>query len=310
MNNFKTEDFYKILFDEDDFTCFSNTANGTRLYHHTAPKREYSEYFSINAIDPRTDNEPSEEYHSSDKPRRADCNVVKYRNFLVEMDGCSLSEQKRFVKEVKFPYATAVFSGGKSIHFILSLEEPLQTRDEYDRYWKTIEAVFKKIGSTIDTKCKNPSRLSRCANSYREEKDSVQHLLKIQRRINIKEFNEWCSGFATTPDDFIRPKFENIMTESTATNEEKYNFCKILMKNEKCEQGNINSFQFKIAFLCKRTGLSKDVAEYFITRDFSPIDHRDPIRSAYKKKVDEPLIVESKDKFKERMRIEKLKRLL
>lgn len=181
--------FFNVLFDEGQHTCFAKHSKGTTVYNvNNYNNISWANYFTINALHPILDLNPSEEYHSADKPRRADHNVVCFRNILIEMDGISVDEQKKLVQESGLPYSTAVFSGGKSVHYIISLENPVSSSDELKNL---SERVYRALGGkkVVDVSCKNPSRLSRFPDA---DRDGVkQDLLEVKERVSNQVLIEW-----------------------------------------------------------------------------------------------------------------------
>lgn len=292
-----TADFYAALFDADDHTCFASVPNGTSVYHHQSPVRERSEYFTINALDPVHDRGAHAEYHHELVPRRADCNVVKYRNFLVEMDGPTIQEQKALVRRSGLPWTTAVWSGGKSIHFITSLEDPLPDAARYEAYWRCIEAALRGVGAEVDAKCKNPSRLSRAANSYRADKGQTQLLLRVRERVPNAEFLRWAASMGARPDMFAREEPLYYGGGNSASDDERWEFAKRCMRGEECVQGNRNNFQYKLAGYCRRVGLSREQTYWYMRRDFSPLDDRDPVASAWRSRPLPPIDVMSREEY-------------
>src|ERR1700678_1605238 len=108
--------FLSRLFEVDECTCFSDIPKGTNIT--AVPIQEkITAFFSINPMDPTK--------------TRADSSVLKYRNILVEMDHMPLEQQDQYIVEIGMPYSTAVFSGSKSIHYIISLETELQDEQIY-----------------------------------------------------------------------------------------------------------------------------------------------------------------------------------
>jgi len=184
--------FFNTLFDEGQALCFAKHAKGTKVYPVSSfLSTNWANYFTINALHPSEDLNPSEEYHSADKARRADHNVVCYRNFLVEMDFCSLEEQELRIADSKMPYTTSVYSGGKSIHWIISLETPVDTAEQYR---SLSERIYKALGGklVVDTSCKNPSRLSRFPGAFRD--GTEQTLIEVNSRVANEDLEQWLTG--------------------------------------------------------------------------------------------------------------------
>jgi hypothetical protein len=114
-------------------------------------------------------------------------NITSFRNILVEMDGISLGAQERLVKRIGLPFTTQTFSGGKSFHFIMSLEQPLKDLEAYCDLTKAIYAIVKRM----DPSCKNPNRLSRVAGIMRPDKGVEQELVEVRKRVTTEELRQW-----------------------------------------------------------------------------------------------------------------------
>jgi hypothetical protein len=170
--------FLHLLFDKEDSTCFSETPKGIQIYslNHSLIRRSGSEaFFSINPMDP--------------SKTRADSSVISYRNILVEMDKISLEKQSQHISEIGMPYSTAVYSGSKSIHYIISLEYPLA--DE-QLYRALVKRVYKAVGDDkVDHSCKNPSRFSRFPGHVRLDTGNEQKLLAVNSRVSNTALNHW-----------------------------------------------------------------------------------------------------------------------
>jgi hypothetical protein len=171
-----TKAFINTLFDKDQKTCYTKHANGRFV---TSYPKYNALFFCINALHPDIDFNPTEEYHAPDKPRRADHNVICFRNFLLELDNIPVDKQVELIKSRKLPITSAIFSGSKSIHFIISLEEPLNNIDEYRHFAARLHALVPEADPTT----KNPSRLSRLPNVKRTDTNKMQKLLYLGKRI-------------------------------------------------------------------------------------------------------------------------------
>lgn len=169
LANELTKEFLSILFDSEEHTCFSKTPYGTRVL----PINYFgkSEFFCINPLKP--------------KSTRADSNVIKFRNILVEMDQGSLEEQAHLIENVvKLPYSTKVYSGSKSLHYILSIEDfGPGTREEYN---ELVLDIFAAIPG-CDPSVKNPSRFSRLGDAFRTDTQKLQEVLDLKGRIKISD---------------------------------------------------------------------------------------------------------------------------
>ena len=109
--------FFEVLFDQGEHSCFGN------LYNKAIEPiiNDSREFFCINPIDPSKDHDAAvSALYDPEKPRRADMNVVKFRNFLFEMDSVSLEDQMSIIEASEIPFSTIVYSGGKSYHCIMN----------------------------------------------------------------------------------------------------------------------------------------------------------------------------------------------
>lgn len=114
-------------------------------------------------------------------------NVTKFRNVLIEIDGKSLPWQEQYIEEkLKLPFTTKVYSGNKSFHYILSLEQPMPDLDTYRKLVAHIYAVVKHA----DPACKNANRLTRLGGVIRSN-GKEQQLLEVRKRISEGELHKW-----------------------------------------------------------------------------------------------------------------------
>lgn len=169
------KNFLSLLFDEGQTTCFSDSPYGYKVSHE--PKSS-DIFYCINALHPFKDNAPQKEWHNANVPRRADINVVCYRNLLIELDGMPLEDQVQYVTSL-VPVSAITYSGKKSHHFIISLETPLKDGSEY----REVSRRLHKLVTKADHSTKNPSRLSRLPFRTRPETNLEQRLIYLGERI-------------------------------------------------------------------------------------------------------------------------------
>lgn len=98
------------------------------------------------------------------KGYRSDEGVTAFRNFLVEMDNYDLKAQIDYIKRLGLPYSAMVFSGSKSMHFLISLEEDLPN----EKVWRTFAQWLLNIAPLADQQTKNPSRGIRIPGGLRD----------------------------------------------------------------------------------------------------------------------------------------------
>ena len=110
---------------------------------------------------------------------RKDSNVSSMRNFIFECDNSTLKEQVErasFLKEKKV-LNRIVFSGNKSLHCRITINEDPESLEHYKWLWGKMNEKF--FGGLADRACSNPARLTRKPNGVRIKagKEIVQKLI-------------------------------------------------------------------------------------------------------------------------------------
>ena len=191
--------YYNTLFNADERVCFAWQNTDTAIMPLTSWTEQRSPWLSVNPIDGECDNDPGSSilpWARPTLPRRADCNVSAFRNFLIEMDKVPLGEQFGIIRNCKMPFTTSVFSGKKSIHFCISLTDPCVDKSEYIQL---AETIHRAIPAKVDTACKNPSRLTRNPGVIRKDTGKEQKLIEVRDRIGKKEIIDWAASRGITP---------------------------------------------------------------------------------------------------------------
>lgn len=113
---------------------------------------------------------------------RRDEYCTKYRNFLVEMDGYTADKQLEYIKSYGMPYSAAIWSGNKSIHFLISLDEDLPR----ESLWRLFAEWTLNVVTLADPMTKNPSRSIRIPGAFREP-GKQQKLLEYRGPVSLKK---------------------------------------------------------------------------------------------------------------------------
>lgn len=119
--------------------------------------------------------------HSAKGPelaRKTENESALYRNLLVEMDDPLIdpTEQQAMVDRLGLPYSTATYSGGKSVHFVISLATPVGW-DEYKSLAAKLKQVIPKMDQGVDTH----TRFTRLPFAFRDGVE--QKLLNVNGRV-------------------------------------------------------------------------------------------------------------------------------
>jgi hypothetical protein len=120
---------------------------------------------------------------------RCDNNVTHYRNFLIELDDGDLLEQHNYIRQSGIPYSACIYSGNKSLHFIISLEEDLLS---YQMYYNVAEWILNVL-DRADKVVKNPSRCVRFPCNVRKETNKEQTLVEFKGNVKNKDLYDWLS---------------------------------------------------------------------------------------------------------------------
>lgn len=117
------DQFLKLLFNNDEFINAAATTRDTsvRQLCSVLDSTEASEYVCINPLTGETGTGTS-------AFRRADANVAKYRSILFESDVIPLEKQITFFDEIALPVSSVLFSGNKSYHHLIVLEDSLSSK--------------------------------------------------------------------------------------------------------------------------------------------------------------------------------------
>ena len=283
--NVLTKQFINTLFNEGEYACighkFANQASQV-----ASLKYEDKEYVTINPIKKGT--------------TRSGNNVTAFRNFLFEIDKdfdnntVSQKVQAELIHNSKMPWSTCTFSGSKSLHWILSLEEPLKDRPIYTAYFLAIQSVLKKYGANVDGACKDPARFTRAPfgintkaeliEKYPDPEQRRQPVKKVKGRVPLEVVDAWLKENGVKVEDFIITPSQRVDTgvTSNASVDRKFEvIANNFMPNMKYEDGNYN-YQYKMAWYLLGCGCTEaEITEKFM-QEWGHIHENKPIQGAMK----------------------------
>ncbi len=178
------------LFKQGEGVCFGRHFKDTRVQPLTQSLVEdvsQFEFFCINPLLIDRDLEPPEWGHP-DVGRRAGVNVTTFRSFLIECDKGSLDEQREYIDRLQIPYCMATYSGSKSIHFVVSLQNDV-TSEEWVAAAERLAVLIKGADRKALT---DRVRFSRMPSHIRKDKGREQSLvfLDINRRPTLEDLNK------------------------------------------------------------------------------------------------------------------------
>lgn len=193
--NHKTDKLLKLLFNPGETICVSPN----KLAYHSVSQEELLGEFILTPPPDAYRPEPIQSNLSEIQTLainpisgfRRDENVTAFRSFLVELDDGALQEQFQYVKSLNMPYSVCVFSGSKSLHFGIVLEEDLPDENTYRIFAEWILAIVERA----DQKTKNPSRGIRCAGNIRKETGKEMLLLDCKERVKFMDLVNWLNQY-------------------------------------------------------------------------------------------------------------------
>lgn len=212
---------------------------------------------------------------------RDDASVTAYRSFLIEMDYGPLAEQLAYADKIGLPYSAVVFSGSKSLHFLITLDQDLPS---YEVYYLMAEWTL-AIASAADQNTKNPSRSIRIPGALREP-GKKQLIVKMKGQTKMADFAAW---LAQHPDAKPKPP-EKRQVSSTPNDLSKLKpwVKQRLAKGIVGAKSGRNKEWFAVACEFALAGISEDdtidiLYGYFSPdRDFKEREWKTSIKSAFK----------------------------
>ena len=247
-----------LLFKEGEHICVANDHFACK----SLPLQSVLENDWVTLVSNRKEEEqvPDKEVHTQDlilvsvnpmKPdsKRLDTNASAFRTFLVEIDTGTLKEQINTIEHIKMPFSAQIFSGGKSIHTVITLDEDLPN----ERAYRYIAKWIFNIISSADPNCVNPSRCVRIPGAYRNGKK--QRLRVIKGPVNLKDLKDWLNKYQSFRPVVKSPK-PMLTGEFSAAKLSKWVFYN-LKKGIDFKKGRSNTW-FALAVDFAKAGYSED----------------------------------------------------
>lgn len=175
------EQFLNVLFDPDELIWFGNCYKSNKF------SKPQSELLKQNQSVPTSDGyfvclNPADQLNA----KHGKESISIYRNILIECDNMSLQHQESFLKRKKLPFSTLTYSGGKSLHAVISTEQPFETEAEYKKIHDRITFALSELN---DPQTGKVSIFTRLPDFLRQTDAGVrkQVNLEIGRRISRSE---------------------------------------------------------------------------------------------------------------------------
>lgn len=188
-----------LMFFPEESACVSINQYG---YHSISMEEILTKDF-VGLLPPTKDNESSDDWLKRKtmvptkdlifialnpiQGQRSDANCYKYRNFMIEIDTGELKAQKEYILSQGIPYSAIIFSGNKSLHTLVSLDEDLKDENHY----RLLSEWTLNIMTACDQNTKNPSRSLRLAGSIRPDTGKKQVLVEFKGKIKLSDYMDW-----------------------------------------------------------------------------------------------------------------------
>ena len=194
------------------------------------------------------------------KGYRSDKNITSCRNFLFELDIGSLSSQSKYVKSLNLPTSASIFSGNKSIHTLVCLDQVVDIK----LYRKMYQWAL-NIGTLFDQNCKNPSRCVRIPGNIRPDTNRKQRFIELKSRVKLEEFMAWLNSH---PNEEPKEREER----KDLTNEKNYErismWARLQLRDGIDFSNGRNKAYFGLACDLAKSGYSEESAENLLGHHF------------------------------------------
>lgn len=118
---------------------------------------------------------------------RNDSSCTSLRNILIEMDSGPLDKQYEYIQKSEIPYSAVVFSGGKSLHFLIALDQSLKK----EKHYKFVTKWILNVLTMADDQTGNPSRCIRIPGAMRDGKQQMLLEKDFKGRVKLKDLFTW-----------------------------------------------------------------------------------------------------------------------
>lgn len=212
---------------------------------------------------------------------REDLNCTAFRSFLIEMDYGPLEEQLAYANKIGLPYSAVIFSGNKSLHFLICLDQDLPSEE----VWRIMAEWTLGIATAADQNTKNPSRQIRIPGAFREPGKQQSLYVPTIKATKLADFAAW---LAKHPEAKPKPPEKREISGTADFSKLKPWVKQRLAKGVVGFKSGRNKEWFAVACEFALAGYSEDEAfdilgEYFSPeRDFKEREWKTSIKSGFK----------------------------
>jgi hypothetical protein len=222
------------------------------------------------------------------KSERNDNNITSFRTFMIESDTLDPKTFRDFVVKKEMPFSAVLFSGNKSLHYIIKLDEhkKIKSLEQYNFIAKWILNIMGKDYDIVDRQTTNPSRPSRLLGGINKKTGNVQKG-KIKGPVPWQQLNDWIKQYPEHKPKIYKEDFKIISSEPNPMLLKPWYH---VMLEEGIYNGKRNAMFYEISFGLAKCGFSTEQAIVYIlehsanykTGDFSEREIRTVVYSAFK----------------------------
>ena len=206
-------DYLKLLFNNGDWVAINDsTSRVTPAVSLETAAKTMSFYMAVNPIKKGTTRAQVNVARNSAWLLEADKEYLDFETPLKDQNGndvpISIEKQKELIEKSGIPFATIVFSGGKSMHIIPRVRQNLSV-ETWKAVWNAFAHVLWQYGMRIDPQTCDRARWTRRPGVLRDETGEYQTLWKVGKVIQFEELEAWFSKHNVDWKDYLESNKED-----------------------------------------------------------------------------------------------------
>jgi hypothetical protein len=217
-----------------------------------------------------------------------DKNVTSFRNIMIESDTLSPQEALYHINKSKIPYSCITFSGNKSLHFYVCLEDDIGSLETYNYVCKWVLRALGGATGMVDIKTISPSRKARLGGGTNNKTGLIQTFKPVRGRIPNNELQDWMLERIEYRPIAVEKEF---VRRSTEPNPHLLKQWIVYSLEEGVYDGKRNAFFYEAAINFAECGFDQEQCIQYLRQhsrnllegDFSETEMQTTVNSAYKR---------------------------
>lgn len=262
-------DYLKILFENGDWVAIHDVTNrSTPAVSLEKAAKTMSYFIAVNPIKKGTSRAQANVVRNSAWLLEADQEYIDFNTTLLDENSekviVPIEKQKRIIEESGIPYASVVYSGGKSMHIIPRVRQNL-SKETWSAVWNAFSHVLWKYGLRIDPQTCDRARWTRRPGVLRDETNKYQTLWKVGKVIEFEELEAWFNANGVNWKDYLETnkidRYIDWSTDSLPDLEAAHKaVCKYMFKGRSFGSESRAMDAFHYFMKMRGAGISKDDA--------------------------------------------------